>query len=73
MHDQPLFFGRLLRILLGLALCSWLLVHPPRGIVLQGVVLFLGISLVLGGVKAYAGCEVLALPNLLLRKRLHCY
>ncbi len=73
MDDRPLFFGRLSRILLGVGLCIWLFVHPPHGLVLQGVLLFFGISLVLGGAMAYAGCEVLALPNLLTGKRMHCY
>lgn len=73
MHSQPLFFGRLLRILLGLAFCIWLFVRPPQGLALQGLMLFFGISLVVGGVKAYAGCELLALPNLLFGKRLHCF
>ena len=73
MDNEPLFFGRLLRILAGVALCIWLFVSPPPGLVWQGLVLFLGVSLVVGGIMAYAGCEVLALPNLLLRKRLHCF
>jgi len=73
MPSQPLFFGRLLRILAGVSLCVWLLVHAPQSLFLQGIILFLGISLIVGGVKAYPGCEVLALPNLLFGKRLHCY
>ena len=58
---------------MGVALCIWLFVDPPRSLFWRGVVLFFGISLIVGGVKAYAGCEVLALPNLLFSKRLHCY
>jgi hypothetical protein len=73
MQNRPLFFGRLLRILLGLALCTWLVVYPPQGRVLQALLLFFGVSLVVGGVMAYSGCEVLALPNLLLGKRMYCY
>lgn len=73
MHSKPLFFGRLLRILAGVALCSWLFVSPPPGLFWQGLVLLLGVSFIVGGVMAYAGCEVTALPNLLLGKRLHCF
>ena len=73
MVTQPLFFGRLLRILAGAALLIWLCIYPPRGFLGQGLLLFLGISLVVGGAMAYAGCEVLAIPNLLSGKRMHCY
>jgi hypothetical protein len=73
METPPLLFGRLLRILSGLALFAWLLISPPSGLPLRLVVLFFGISLVVGGVMAYPGCEVMALPNLLLRRRMHCY
>jgi hypothetical protein len=73
MDSQPLFFGRLLRILTGAALLIWLWVQPPQGFLWQGLLLFLGISLVVGGAMAYAGCEVLAIPNLLSGKRMHCY
>ena len=73
MHSQPLFFGRLLRILVGVALFIWLYVHPPHGLIWQGLLLFFAISFVVGGALAYAGCEILALPNLLFGKRMHCY
>ena len=73
MDAQPLFFGRLLRVLAGVALLLWLIVRPPHGLVLQGLILFFGVSFVVGGIKAYAGCEIMALPNLLSGKRMHCY
>ncbi len=73
MDSQPLFFGRLLRILAGATLLLWLCVHPPRGFFGQGLLLFFGISLVVGGAMGYAGCEVLAIPNLLSGNRMHCY
>jgi len=73
MNPQPLFFGRLLRILVGAALFLWLIAHPPHALVLQGLILFFGISSVVGGIKAYPGCEIMALPNLFLGKRVHCY
>ena len=70
--EGPLFFGRLLRILSGLALFAWLVISPPSGLPWRGVLVFLGLSLVVGGIMAYPGCEIWALPNLLLRRRMHC-
>ncbi len=71
--EAPLFFGRSLRILLGLALLVWLVISPPSRLLWQGVLVFFGLSLVVGGIMAYPGCEICALPNLLLRQRMHCY
>ncbi len=73
MEAPPLLFGRLLRIISGLALVGWLVVSPPSGLPWRLLLLFLGISLVVGGIMAYPGCECLALPNLLLRRHMHCY
>ena len=72
MEAPPLFFGRLLRILLGLALLAWLVITPPHGFLWRAVLVFLGISLVAGGILAHPGCEIWVLPNLLLRSRGHC-
>jgi hypothetical protein len=71
--EAPLFFGRFLRILLGLALFAWLVISPPAGHLLQGLLVFLGVSLVIGGIMAHPGCEICVLPNLLLRQRMHCF
>jgi len=57
----------------GLALLAWLGISPPGGFFWRAVLAFFGVSLVLGGIMAYPGCEVTALPNLLLRRRIHCY
>ncbi len=73
MEEPPLFFGRFLRILSGLALFVWLVISPPSGLPWQVVLVFLGLSLVVGGIMAYAGCEIWALPNLLLRRRMYCF
>jgi len=73
MEAPPLFFGRILRILSGLALFAWLLISPPSSLFWRAVLLFFGISLAVGGAMAYPGCEILALPNRLLRRRMHCY
>ena len=73
-RHQPLFFGRLLRVLAGMALLAAL---PAVGAAsFWGVVLlFLGVSFLVGGVLANPGCEITALPNLALpkEKRLHCF
>ena len=73
MEAPPLLFGRILRILLGLALLAWLVIFPPAEFLWRGVLLFFGLSLVIGGIMAYPGCEIWALPNLLLRRRMHCF
>jgi hypothetical protein len=73
MEPSPLLFGRLLRILSGLGLLGWLVISPLSWFPWRLLLLFLGVSLVIGGVMAYPGCEIMALPNLLLRRRMHCY
>ncbi len=73
MEGSPLFFGRFLRILSGLALLAWLLISPPAGLLGRVALVFFGLSLVIGGIMAYPGCEITALPNLLLRRQMHCY
>jgi len=73
MEAPPLLFGRLLRIVSGVALLVWLVISPPSGLPWRVVLAFFGISLVVGGIMAYPGCEISALPNLLLRRHIHCY
>jgi len=73
MEAPPLLFGRILRIVLGLALLVWLVLFPPAGFLWRGLLLFFGLSLVIGGIMAYPGCEIWALPNLVLRRRMQCY
>jgi len=73
MEQPPLFFGRLLRILLGLAPFAWLVISPPSRFLWQAVLVFFGLSLVVGGIMEYPGCEICALPNLLLGRRMHCF
>ena len=71
-HPRPLLFGRLLRVLAGLLALYWgaHLWGPNLGSVL---LILLGVSFVVGGLRAIPGCEITALPNLLLRKPLHLY
>ena len=73
MEAPPFFFGRFLRILAGLALLAWLVISPPSGLPWRVVLGFFALSLVVGGIMAYPGCEIWALPNLLLRRRMHCF
>lgn len=73
MEETPLLFGRILRIVVGLALLVWLAISPPPGLLWRGVLLFFGLSFVIGAIMAYPGCEIWALPNLLLRRRMQCY
>ncbi len=69
---KPLFWGRALRIVAGVVTLAFV---PLVGLLsLWGVVLlFFGVSLLVGGITANPGCEITALPNLALPKdkRLH--
>ena len=71
---KPKLFGRGLRIIAGVcALVAGIIVGPFG---LWGLLLFfLGASFIAGGLMANTGCEITALPNLLLseEKRLHCF
>jgi hypothetical protein len=67
-RQRPLFYGRLGRILLGAA-CLGLaafgfITHPEYSIGVRALLLFFGISFVIGGVQAIPGCEITAIPNL---------
>lgn len=73
-RNKPLFFGRLLRVVAGVASLAAV---PAVGLSsFWGVVLlFLGVSFLVGGLVGNPGCEITALPNLALpkEKRLHCF
>jgi hypothetical protein len=75
---QPLFFGRLTRIIAG-AVLIYFAVHfwgdSALQLILALALVFLGVSLTVGGIVANPGCEVTALPNLVLppEKRLHSF
>ncbi len=70
---KPLIGGRLLRVLFGAALLAGLAIFRPASPLVLGLVLFLGISLVAGGILAHPGCEIFVLPSLLARTQLHCF
>lgn len=72
MMEKPLLVGRLLRIILGIGTLAYVF-FSPWGLFWQVVLVFLGVSLVVGGIMAYPGCEIWALPSVLFRKRLHCF
>jgi hypothetical protein len=66
-----MFFGRVTRVLLGVGtfVLIWVIgVHDltPVG---TGVLVFLGISFLIGGLVANPGCELTAIPNLFLSKK----
>ena len=71
----PLIFGRVSRVLAGLASLGAIAFVPLEGFGLLGAMglAFLGFSFLIGGVVGNPGCEVTALPNLLLRsdKKVH--
>jgi len=73
MEPSPLLFGRLARILSGLGLLTWLVISRLSWFPWGLLVLFFAASLVIGGVMAYPGCEIMVLPNLLLRRRMHWF
>ena len=75
--DRPLFFGRLLRVLAGVA-C---LVGSPFGPTCEDTWLGVtalalgGTTFIVAGIRANPGCEITALPNLFLPsdRQLHCW
>ncbi|MEE9562142.1 MAG: hypothetical protein V3W50_03620 [Thermoanaerobaculia bacterium] len=73
---QPLFFGRLMRILTGLITLGVIPFVGTEQLGFWGVVGlgFLGLSFLIGGLTGNPGCEITALPNLALpsAKRKHC-
>lgn len=72
---EPLFFGRVGRVVVGIATLYWgaALWSADPGVV-AGLVILLGLSFLIGGVVGNPGCEITALPNLFLSrdKRTHC-
>ncbi len=73
---RPLFFGRILRIAAGLACLVSIPFVPAFEYTWLGVLALVvaGATFIVAGVIANPGCEITALPNLLLPagRRLHC-
>jgi hypothetical protein len=69
-----MLIGRGLRIVAGACALAAAIIVGPFGV--WGLLLFfLAASFIVGGLMANPGCEITALPNLLLsaEKRLHCF
>ena len=68
---EPLLVGRSVRVLLGIAVLAGIPFVPSFDLAWLGILALLlaGASLILGGLLANPGCEVTALPNLVLPKR----
>ena len=73
---KPLFFGRATRVLFGLGTIVLVVVIGPSILTIWGTVALvaLGISFLIGGIVGNPGCELTAIPNLLLpkEKKFHC-
>jgi len=75
--SKPLFFGRLLRVLAGFACfvaLPFVAESELAGVGKAGLVLA-GLTFVVAGIRANAGCEITALPNLFLpaNRQLTCW
>ena len=70
-EPRPLAFGRVSRVLFGVGVILTALLTDLLQISILGFVALigLGLSFLLGGMLAIPGCELAALPNLLLPKR----
>lgn len=71
--EKPRLFGRLLRIAFGVATLTALFFVNTIGLLGQLGLAFLGVSFLVGGIIGNPGCEITALPNLILRNRCHCF
>ena len=74
-EPAPLTIGRVSRVVFGLATFGVIVFVGPSTLGIIGTVLLglLGLSFLLGGLVANPGCELTAIPNLLLprSKRVH--
>lgn len=74
---RPLFFGRLFRVVTGVVTLALIPIVGVETLVGWGLVglLFLGGSFIVSGLTGNPGCEVTALPNLVLpvSKQIHCW
>jgi len=70
---RPLFFGRLLRVIFGVATLGTVPFLAEVGVLGQIGLGALGLSFLVGGLSGNPGCEITAIPNLLFRTRAHCF
>lgn len=68
---RPLIVGRVTRVLFGIGVIVTALLTEVLQISVLGFValVLLGLSFLVGGLAAIPGCELSALPNLILPKR----
>lgn len=75
-ETRPLAIGRLTRVLFGIGTFVVIVVVGPSVLGTLGTVSLaaLGVSFVVGGLIGNPGCEITAVPNLVLpeSKRVHC-
>ncbi|MDH3215836.1 MAG: hypothetical protein OEN01_06025 [Candidatus Krumholzibacteria bacterium] len=73
---KPLFVGRMSRVLFGLGTFALIAAIGPSTLTTWGTVALvaLGLSFLIGGLMGNPGCELTAIPNLLLseKKKVHC-
>ena len=72
---EPLLVGRATRVLFGIATFVLIAIVSVEslGVMGTGILCFLGVSFLIGGIVANPGCEITAIPNLFLseEKRVH--
>jgi len=75
-ETRPLVIGRLTRVVFGIGTFVVIFALGPSTLGTIGTVLVaaLGVSFVVGGFIGNPGCEITAIPNLVLpkSKRIHC-
>ena len=73
----PLFFGRLFRVITGVATLVLIPIVGSETLGGWGVtgLVFLGVSFIVSGLTGNPGCEVTVLPNLVLptNRQIHCW
>ncbi|MGP8153717.1 MAG: hypothetical protein ACLQBQ_06175 [Smithella sp.] len=73
---EPLFVGRVMRILCGIGcfILIWGIGVDTLTLIGVAVLVILGASLIIGAIVRNPGCEITAIPNLFLskKKQVHC-
>jgi hypothetical protein len=66
MELKPLFFGRVSRMFFGVGtfVLIWAVGVDTLTFIGTGVLVFLGVSFLIGGLMGNPGCELTAIPNL---------
>ncbi len=73
---KPLFWGRVTRVLFGVGTIVFVVLTGSSSLPTWGTtaLVILGISFLIGGIWGNPGCELTAIPNLVLseKKKVHC-